>query len=307
METIIENPDTIQLDLTQLDVKHTIDLLQLFACREKSCLLILNQAISLEKALFVKLWNISSICICADGGANRLFDLFEATDRENYLPNYIVGDLDSIRNDVKEYYRSCGVIIILQRTQYSTDFKKCIETILLHFNCVDFVDMIKSSEFDDNNGINKFIELKRCPQWNDSTIHVKVLNAIGGRFDHSVNAISELYHLEVTSPCLKIVYFTSTNLLFLAPAGGNFINFTSDLNKDVLGTCGLLPLSGKSNIRVTKGLKWDIQQFESSIVSGKISSSNWFVGENGCFIDADSSIVICIELKWSGVRKHYLS
>ena len=52
----------------------------------------------------------SSLVICADGGSNRLFDcLADTAEREQYLPACIVGDLDSVREEVKEFYVSRGV------------------------------------------------------------------------------------------------------------------------------------------------------------------------------------------------------
>lgn len=72
-----------------------------------------------------RIWRSShptSMKLCADGGANRLYDSFyrprgkkdDAQEegkeqrredrREDYLPDAIIGDLDSLRSDVREYY-----------------------------------------------------------------------------------------------------------------------------------------------------------------------------------------------------------
>lgn len=40
------------------------------------CLLVLNQPIA-QFSVFARLWNHTNYRICADGGANRLYDLFE--------------------------------------------------------------------------------------------------------------------------------------------------------------------------------------------------------------------------------------
>ncbi|KNC74682.1 hypothetical protein SARC_12778, partial [Sphaeroforma arctica JP610] len=66
-------------------------------------LVILNWPI-LSKGL-EKLWARASICVCADGGANRLYDS-RPNDREKFIPTAIKGDLDSLRPEVRKFYES---------------------------------------------------------------------------------------------------------------------------------------------------------------------------------------------------------
>jgi thiamine pyrophosphokinase len=57
-------------------------------------------------SILKRLWDNSYIKICADGGANRLYDSLKPENIvSNYIPNYIVGDLDSLRDDVRDFYR----------------------------------------------------------------------------------------------------------------------------------------------------------------------------------------------------------
>ena len=79
------------------------------------------------------LWKKSTYRICADGGANRLYEAtvgtkkrreevdsevgvdFESTTScccEHFLPDLITGDLDSLYPHVHEYYKSRGVDIV---------------------------------------------------------------------------------------------------------------------------------------------------------------------------------------------------
>jgi thiamine pyrophosphokinase len=58
----------------------------------------------MDAAITRRLWNNFDFKICCDGGANRLFDGF-IDDKELFIPDMVIGDLDSIRVDVKDYYR----------------------------------------------------------------------------------------------------------------------------------------------------------------------------------------------------------
>lgn len=67
-------------------------------------LVILNSA-SYSAKLTTAIWDNCKLRICADGGANRLFDSLTETEREKYIPSYIIGDLDSARNEVVQFYQ----------------------------------------------------------------------------------------------------------------------------------------------------------------------------------------------------------
>ena len=67
-------------------------------------LVVLNRPMHFEpfKNLHLK---CNGVFICADGGANRLFDSTrDECERSLLVPHFIIGDMDSIRSDVKEYY-----------------------------------------------------------------------------------------------------------------------------------------------------------------------------------------------------------
>ena len=105
---------------------------------KKTALIILNQPFS--KGLLHRLWYTSDWHCCADGGANRLYDLLmmrsdadadastgggngwiarltswwfsirwrrtEMEEKEDYIPDLVKGDLDSLREDVRRYYET---------------------------------------------------------------------------------------------------------------------------------------------------------------------------------------------------------
>jgi thiamine pyrophosphokinase len=60
-----------------------------------------------------------SVIICADGGAN-------AARKISVLPDYIIGDLDSVTKDTLKYFTGKSEIIGIKR-QNDTDVEKCIK------------------------------------------------------------------------------------------------------------------------------------------------------------------------------------
>lgn len=77
--------------------------------------------------------------VCADGGADRLFNhlgSFDDSDggtaerRKQYRPDVIIGDLDSLSDHVQKFYEGMGVDCVDLRTeQDTTDLDKCLKHV----------------------------------------------------------------------------------------------------------------------------------------------------------------------------------
>jgi len=78
------------------------------------------------------LWPLAQIRLCADGGANRLYDWNKKKQDRLYIPTKIIGDLDSLREETKKYYQENDCQIIRDSNQDNTDLGKCLEYLVSH-------------------------------------------------------------------------------------------------------------------------------------------------------------------------------
>ncbi|KAF9421487.1 hypothetical protein BGZ94_008825, partial [Podila epigama] len=143
-------------------------------------LIILNQPIHIQRHLFENVWHNASFRFCADGGANQLYELMNNDEeREKYLPDYIRGDLDSLKDHVKAYYASKGVPIEKVDDEESTDLMKCVE-------------LVRARD-------PKSTTVPESESESTSTqkLDVVALGGTGGRFDQCMSAIHHLYVLNL--------------------------------------------------------------------------------------------------------------
>ncbi|KAI3865480.1 hypothetical protein MKW92_022269 [Papaver armeniacum] len=211
------------------------------------------------------LWDHAKLVLCADGGANRLFDeiphLFPHQDpvqiRNIYKPDVIKGDMDSIRNEVKE---SMQIWVLKFGFSNTTDLHKCVSYFLQ--------DSILGKSDD---------------------LCILVAGALGGRFDHEMGNINVL--------CLfsniRIVLLSDDCLIQLLPVTHRH---EIGILESVEGShCGLLPIGTASAIATTTGLKWDLTDTEMKF-GGLISTSN-IAREEKITVQSDSHLLWTIEIR----------
>ncbi len=88
----------------------------------KKCIIIANgNAPTKSEVLFFYNRGYDTI-FCADGGSNSAYKL-------NLIPEYIVGDFDSINPEVLDFYKGKSKIINIKR-QNDTDVEKCLKTAI---------------------------------------------------------------------------------------------------------------------------------------------------------------------------------
>ncbi|KAI0072535.1 thiamine pyrophosphokinase [Panus rudis PR-1116 ss-1] len=213
----------------------------------KYALILLNQPFSF--GLFKTLWQNSNWRCCADGGANRLHDLLVQTEvdhvhdlRTQFLPHLIKGDLDSLRDDVREYYKSKDVPVVYDESQDSTDLMKCVEAI---------------TEKEQVQGGDQY--------------EIIILGGLSGRLDQTIHTLSYLHKLRHVRQ--RVFAVNDENIGWVLVGGEHHIN----INHKLFGpTCGLLPVGIDHTILTTRGLRWNLHETKSHF-DGMVSTSNHLV------------------------------
>ena len=280
---------------------------------------VFTRSASSVSSVFERLWRASDLRICADGGANRLYDATiltwskfleqEASSEEEkqanqYIPDAIVGDLDSIRDEVKEYYQRCGLHgrgaigeknsglqvhhqhsgcrIVRNPDENSNDFEKALAYIKAQQD-----ESMRQSSMDDLHHDTFYHKWK-----------VYVYGAFDGRFDQTMASIHALYKWKNVFECL-VLYNEETSARLLLP------HVTNTIRVDQLfegPACGLLPIGCRCDKITTTGLKWnfsaskDNEEPDSMEFGGLISTSN-IVTEDVVTVTCAQPVVWTTEIK----------
>ncbi|PLB46046.1 thiamine pyrophosphokinase [Aspergillus steynii IBT 23096] len=231
-------------------------------------LVVLNQPIN-EKA-FAVLKEHACITVCADGGANRYYDMMKKQGREALdLPSLIIGDLDSIAPAVQAHYSGLGIPVIKDEDQYSTDFTKCLNYLRAHAS-----EIIAQKASTDSS--------------TSAPLNTLILGGLGGRVDQ---AFSQIHHLYTMTQEIQhqreeghLYLISEESITFILRPGKNVIR-TPGANRPLSGgedsageehlleeNVGIIPLSGPARI-TTSGLEWDVTDWATEI-GGQLSTSN---------------------------------
>jgi thiamine pyrophosphokinase len=196
-------------------------------------------------AFFPALWHHATVRVCCDGGANQVYDTLEEKVRSTELPSVIVGDLDSLRDDVRNYYTKLGVPVIKDDNQDNTDLDKALLWLHKH------VTSEKKTELDT----------------------VLVYPVFGGRFDQQMNSLNALAENIEHGRFRRLVLLSKGNSIELLGPGRHIIHCHAILEAAKDAYCGLIPLMGPVRTVTSTGLKWNLDASPMRL-GGLISTSN---------------------------------
>ena len=200
--------------------------------------------------------NLASFIACADGGANRLYDEVHG----QIIPNVIIGDLDSLRIDVKHFYEGANKKTKIYKVidQDRHDLDKTLQHV--HDNRSSILkDTGTTGHMKDGHGHDN---KKMC---------VLVLGALGGRFDHDMANINALY--KWTKHFDSLTLLSNENMVQLLEPGRHVIIPDRNLEGP---TCGLIPIGLPVDNITTNGLKWNLSK-QTLKFGGLVSTSNRIV------------------------------
>jgi thiamine pyrophosphokinase len=256
-------------------------------------LVVLNQPLEGHVSFYTQVWKNAVYCVGADGGANCVYDLNKSNqDDKNFLHlDTVIGDLDSLRKDSREYWQSRGTEIIYEPDQYSTDLTKAVHHVGIFKIPKDVADT--SSGDRKTEGESKTIK--------DGTRikDIVCIGGLGGRVDQAMSTLHHLYAFQKEPDYAsgKVFLLSVEAISFVLKSGKHKIKVRESFPGMRLGKhIGIIPLKEPSVI-TTDGLEWDVTDWKTEF-GGQISTSN-HVRENWVIIETTKDVLFTIDLEFS--------
>lgn len=256
-------------------------------------LVVLNQPLEDHARFYSQVWKNAVYHVGADGGANCVHDLNVSNLGDKNVLNLdtVIGDLDSLRPDVREYWQQRGSEIIYDPDQYSTDLTKAVKYIR-SFEIPsggEFTPSTSTARDAKRQGVKDGSEIK----------HIVCIGGLGGRVDQGMSTLHHLYIFQKESDYAsgKMFLLSSEAITFVLKTGKHKIKVRESFPGMGLGKhIGIIPLKEPSVI-MTEGLEWDVKNWPTEF-GGQMSTSN-HVKEDWVTVVTTKDVLFTIDLNFS--------
>jgi thiamine pyrophosphokinase len=256
-------------------------------------LVVLNQPLEGQVRFYSQVWKNAVYHVGADGGANCVHDLNASNvDDKNVLSlDTVIGDLDSLRPDAREYWHQRGSEIIYDPDQYSTDLTKAVKYVKT-FRIPSEAEFTPSK---DKARESKLQKIKDGSKIKD----IVCIGGLGGRVDQAMSTLHHLYIFQKESDYTlgKLFLLSSGAITFVLKTGKHKIKVRESFPGMALGkNVGIIPLKEPSRI-TTEGLEWDVTDWATEF-GGQMSTSN-YVKEDWVTVETTKDVLFTIDLDFS--------
>eukprot|EP00127_Corallochytrium_limacisporum_P000459 Clim_evm15s13 gene=Clim_evmTU15s13 len=235
----------------------------------KRWLVLLNQPITWAAPEYMKdLWAASTI-VC-DGAANRLYDRESLSSEDGTVtPEVIVGDMDSIRPEVKDHYTEAGTRMVVDTDEDCTDFDKAVKYV---------VNAVKNQAKEGTVGAKPVLHHE-----------IIVWCSMEGRFDHVMGSLNTLLNSteqynsgQAREDGLPGPDDFMLDMHLINSQAWHAICRPNEITQFCLRganwqgiKCGLIPVFGAVHDVITHGFKYNLRGRDMNF-GGLISTSNEF-------------------------------
>ena len=242
-------------------------------CKDtKLLLLLLNQPFSYT--ILNRLWKNAVMKVCCDGAASQLYLATGQTtggvpaevDQDQYIPDIISGDFDSINKFARTFYKNKGTTLVELADQDKTDFTKSLEY------AVEYASK-HEVEYD----------------------AIIALGAFGGRLDQTMANINTLI-MSVKLYDVPMYLYSDCDVACLLPEGRHEIDVHSPIKES---WCSLIPVGHPVKSVTTSGLRYNVTNCELCFGS-LVSTSNSCSDSNLVTVDTNGTLLWTIGYKIPG-------
>lgn len=181
------------------------------------------------------------------------------------IPNCIVGDFDSIRSEVQEFFSKKNVKMFMKQDQDTTDLEKCLYVSLEKVSEIQIdtdSESMSYNYFCNNKNNNKKYNIEYSENYQSDIENLKknkkkfaiiILGASGGRIDHTFSAYSQVYKYL----SMYAYEFCETEILMMSKSscsvylkpGRNIVFLTKTWEKKNQGF-SIIPLFGEGKLTI---------------------------------------------------------